>query len=294
MKITTISTLRVLSALLIITALTACGGATTKVTVNVVGEGRVTSPSGIDCGTRCEVTVRLNNEVPTATGTMDITAIPEPGNRLLGWNYGDCDQSNNCTLQLEQYCAIGMSPLSETRCSVWDSNTYIIKPVFVRDADVMAQGWSPYTSCAIFTNMELRCWNSYGESSEVPTVSNPTQVVTEKTISCVEDDSGVQCWGAHSRPTYYCPAGVTFPSDQCEVIYPERPPLPDLYPPLTLAAGDGFVCALDVMGVKCWSGYGDTLVPELINPTNIRTVNRKICVDDVEGTVCWTRNFSSE
>lgn len=270
--------------------LTACGGATVKVDVNPAGEGTVTSPSGIDCGTHCSTTVRLSGGPPTATGTMTLTATADPGSRFLGWNHRECDQSTQCTLQLEQYCAIGNSPLPG--CAVWDTNRYTIKPVFVQTNAIAAEGWSPFSSCVIYFNGELQCWNQYGEDTETPPVSNPTQVVTEQAISCVEDDNGVQCWGSHTRPTYRCPSGTLPPADECEVIYPERPPLPELFPPLTLAAGAGFACALDAVGVKCWSGYGDTQVPELIQPANLRTENRKICVDDVAQTVCWTHSYT--
>lgn len=282
--------LGLLLGLLMATALTACGGATADLSVSVTGEGKITSPAGIDCGTRCNTTVKLSGAPPTATGTITLTATAQPDNHLLGWNDPECGQSNNCTITLEQYCAIGTAPLPG--CAVWDTNSYTIRPVFVQDSDVITEAWSPYSSCAIYTSGELQCWNRWGVDTQAPTVNNPTQVVTEQAISCVEDNNNVQCWGVHTLPTYYCPPGERFPSDQCETIYPERPPLPALYPPLTLAAGAGFACALDVEGVKCWSGYGDTQVPELFNPTNIRTENRQICVDDAGIKVCWTRHYA--
>lgn len=289
MKVTGNRVVRGLLMGLVAVALGGCGGATVKVGVSVAGEGKVTSPAGLDCGTRCEATIKLQGS-PVATGSVALTAIAQTGSRLLGWNRADCGRENSCTLALEQYCAIGTSPLPG--CAVWDTNRYDIKPVFVRTADVASQAWSPYSVCAIYHTGELRCWNEFGVDPQVPPVSNPLQVVTEKSISCVEDDSGVQCWGAHTRPTYICPPGTLPPSDECEVIPPEVAPLPALYPPLTLAAGGGFACALDLEGVKCWSGFGDTQVPALNDPQNLRTENRQICVDDGGEKVCWKKDYT--
>lgn len=279
---------RAVAVLIGVAGLAACG-ASTQVKVTPVGEGKITSAAGIDCGTRCEATVRLQGGPPVARGTISLNAVPGAGSRLLGWNRDGCAQENTCVLPLEQYCAIGQSPLPG--CSVWDTQRYDLFPVFVREDAVLATAWSPASSCAIYLNGDVRCWNAWGVDTQVPVLHHPVQVVTDLAISCAEDDNGVQCWGAHTRPLYQCPPGVLPPAEECTATFPERPPLPALFPPLTLAAGAGFVCALDGEGVKCWSGYGDTPVPALIEPRNIRAENRQVCVDDATGKVCWKKDY---
>ena len=79
-----------------------CGGdsgevqITFPVQVSVDGNGRVTSPSGIDCGTGCSA------NIPTGTA-ITLTAVPAAGHRLQGWG-GACASAtgDTCTVNVTE------------------------------------------------------------------------------------------------------------------------------------------------------------------------------------------------
>ena len=188
---------------------------------------------------------------------------------------------------MQDYCA---KPVG-SGCAIWDHAQYDLTPVFVVDSEVEVKAWSPYSSCVIYIDGQLSCWNNNGEYKYVPPLSNPVQVVSNQAISCAEDDNGVQCWGGFSEPTWICPDEWET-LDDCFYGVPEPAHKPDLYPPLSLAAGKAFVCALDLETVKCWDGYGHIKLPAVNNPTNLRTSGLEVCVDDDDDTeVCWDTNY---
>jgi alpha-tubulin suppressor-like RCC1 family protein len=73
-------------------------------------------------------------------------------------------------------------------------------------------------------------WNDYGQT-DVPSLSNPTQVSLGGDHSCAIDDTGVVCWG-------YNEYGQT--------------DVPSLSNPTQVSSGGYHTCALDDTGVVCW------------------------------------------
>jgi alpha-tubulin suppressor-like RCC1 family protein len=127
-------------------------------------------------------------------------------------------------------------------------------------------------TCAI-DNTGVVCWswNEHGQT-DVPLLSNPTQVSLGGGHSCALDDTGVVCWGWNEH-------------GQTDV--------PLLSNPTQVSLGGGHSCALDDTGVVCWGDnvYGQTDVPTLINPTQVSAGGRHSCALDDTGVVCWGYNF---
>ena len=241
-------------------------GASVDVEVQITGEGTVTSPDGIDCGDTCTTSrfVSAGRAFSNGGETMVLTAEPAPGFELLGWNYGDCSQSENpvCTIDLVYACGVGLNPLLV--CIEGETYDAFLQPVFVESDMIADTGWSPESSCLLTIAGDVTCWGP-AQVAELPDLSNPQQVETGRRFACAEDDTGVVCWGAYNVP--------------------QSPPV--LFPPYDLAAGASFICALDADGVKCWDAGGESYVPELINPSNIRSRYPTVCVDDVGEEICW-------
>ena len=86
-------------------------------------------------------------------------------------------------------------------------------------------------TCAL-DDMGVVCWGSnyYGQTM-VPSLDNPTQVITGAYHTCALDDTGVVCWGANGQG---------------------QGTVPSLDNPMQVGAGWGHTCALDATGVVCW------------------------------------------
>jgi alpha-tubulin suppressor-like RCC1 family protein len=116
------------------------------------------------------------------------------------------------------------------------------------------------------------CWgqNTSGET-DVPSLTNPTQVSLGYEHSCALDDTGVVCWGNNRW------SAVDVPS---------------LSNPTQVSAGGAHTCALDDTGVVCWGANFDgiTDVPSLNNPTQVSLGLEHTCAIDDTGVVCWGWN----
>jgi Divergent InlB B-repeat domain len=84
------------------------GPGTFAVTVSVSGNGKITSPSAIDCGTACSANVSAN-------GTITLTATPAAGNVLQSWG-GACATTtgNTCTLTVTQATSASATFVAQT------------------------------------------------------------------------------------------------------------------------------------------------------------------------------------
>ena len=144
---------------------------------------------------------------------------------------------------------------------------YAVSP----DRYVISSG--TYHTCALDDN-GVTCWgdNYYGQT-DVPTLSNPTQVSLGRNHTCVLDDNGVICWGNNG-------------TGQTDV--------PTLSNPTQVSLGSVHTCALDDNGVTCWgdkyNDNGQTDVPTLSNPTQISSGGLHACALDDNGVTCWGHN----
>jgi hypothetical protein len=113
-------------------------------------------------------------------------------------------------------------------------------------------------------------WNEFGQTN-VPNLTNPTQVSLQDMQICALDDSGVVCWGDDS----YVPA---------------------LTNPIKISSGWSHTCAIDDSGVVCWGNNdsGQTDVPNLTNPTQISSGSDHTCALDDSGVVCWGANVQGQ
>lgn len=89
---------------------------------------------------------------------MVLTAEPAPGFELLGWNYGDCSQSENpvCTIDLVYACGVGLNPLPV--CIEGETYDAFLQPVFVESDMIADTGWSPESSCLLTIAGDVTCW----------------------------------------------------------------------------------------------------------------------------------------
>lgn len=257
---------RILSGLL--AALTALvisgcgGGAQSDIYVKVHGPGTVRMPTGADCQDACSFPVTI----PAAQAWLSnykvrFTATAEPGYQLLNWNHPDCVENTGvCTATVPTWCDFVMGPV----CYAWGVGYTLVEPVFLDMSTVAIAFRGPHSSCVIGHGGEVQCWG-FPKASQVPPLSNPRQVTSHAGYGCVQDDTGVVCWGNS---------------------LPGTSPQP-LVEPYTLAAGDVGMCALDAEGVKCWRRGVVFEVPQLQAPTHLRAGRTNMCVDDVGGTVCW-------
>jgi alpha-tubulin suppressor-like RCC1 family protein len=140
---------------------------------------------------------------------------------------------------------------------------------------ILAAGGS-HTCALDDTGLVCWGWNFYGQT-DVPSLSNPTQVSLGNNASCALDDTGVVCWGVNGLN--YWNVGQT--------------DVPSLSNPTQVSVGRKYTCALDDTGVVCWgrNDYGQTDVPSLSNPTKVLSSDEyHICALDDSGVVCWGRN----
>jgi hypothetical protein len=138
---------------------------------------------------------------------------------------------------------------------------------------ILAAGGS-HTCALDDTGLVCWGWNFYGQT-DVPSLSNPTQVSLGNNASCALDDTGVVCWGFGEN-------GQTV--------------VPSLSNPTQVTVGSAHSCALDDTGVVCWgfNGGGQADVPSLSNPTQVKAGNVHNCALDDTGVVCWGSNVSGK
>ncbi|MGB1059401.1 MAG: hypothetical protein ACPGZU_04675 [Ketobacter sp.] len=247
----------------------ACGAKDAGLNLTIIGEGSVTSPSGVDCSESCAATVKLS---PPTIGNklVEITATPAPGYTFLGWNNQYCTPDDVCDLKYTGLCADQLLCLTGF---IYSGQR--VEAVFVDSSLLVDSGWSELAVCAILGDGEVRCWSaSQDEVEQVPALNNPQQVAVSDYAACALVDEGISCWG---KPNF-------LPEDG-----------PTVYPPLEMEMLRGEICVLDQEGVKCWSAYGPPEIPEFVNPTNLRKrsvetpefIGKEFCVDDEGAEVCW-------
>ncbi|MDC0186466.1 cadherin domain-containing protein [Gammaproteobacteria bacterium] len=169
--------------------------------------------------------------------------------------------------------------------------------------------------CAI-TDSGVECWGggSYGES-DIPPLSNPTQISAGSFHVCAIDDSGVVCWGDNNNgqtnvPPLSNPTQITAgwyhtcAIDDTGVVCwgrvnnsDDQSNVPSLSNPTQVSTYSYHTCALDDTGVICWGitsedygYYGQTNVPSLSNPTQVSVGYRHTCAIDDTGVVCWGKS----
>jgi alpha-tubulin suppressor-like RCC1 family protein len=130
-------------------------------------------------------------------------------------------------------------------------------------------------SCAL-DDTGVVCWgNNRWSAVDVPSLSNPTQVSAGGAHTCALDDTGVVCWGANFD-------GIT--------------DVPSLNNPTQVSLGLEHTCAIDDTGVVCWgwNGGGQTDVPSLSNPTQVSAGGAHTCALDDTGVICWEWDLISD
>lgn len=127
-------------------------------------------------------------------------------------------------------------------------------------------------TCAI-DNDGVKCWgrNTFGQRTDAPALSNPTQVSAGGNHTCAIHDNGLACWG-------YNVLGQSS--------------VPILSSPTEVSTGRNHTCVIDDNNVKCWghNGFGQLNIPELSNPTQISAGGDHTCVLNDTGVVCWGWN----
>ncbi|MBK8676823.1 MAG: FG-GAP repeat protein [Cellvibrionales bacterium] len=120
-----------------------------------------------------------------------------------------------------------------------------------------------FHSCALHAAGGVKCWGSdnYGQT-DVPALTNPTQVSAGDNQTCAIDATGVKC------------RGQTYGT------------VPALTNPTQVSVGQS-VCALDAVGVHCWSGTGTVTLAGLSNPTQVVSNGNSACVLDSTGVHCF-------
>jgi arylsulfatase A-like enzyme len=121
------------------------------------------------------------------------------------------------------------------------------------------------------------CWgnNDYGEATVPEGLSNPTAVASGRDHSCAIDDTGVVCWGRNQLK---------------QLMVPKH-----LKNPRQISTRYDHTCVVDnsVRGVACWGarGQGRSIVPDdLSNPTQVSAGLVHSCAVDDSGIVCWGSN----
>jgi hypothetical protein len=164
-----------------------------------------------------------------------------------------------------------------------------------------------YHSCAL-DDTGVVCWGWNGDGqTDVPSLSNPTQVSSGFSHTCAIGDSGVVCWGNNgngqatvpslSNPRqvslgYYHSCALDDSGVICWGNDIGQAPVPSLSNPSQISLGGNFSCALDDTGVVCWGDNydGQTDVPSLSNPTQVSAGASHACALDDTGVVCWGYN----
>lgn len=249
--------------------ISACGAKEAELNVNIIGEGSVTAPSGVDCSESCVAMVRLN---PPTIGNkiVKITATPAPGYEFLGWNNQYCTPDEVCNMKFSGLC------VDQLFCSTGTMYSgQRVEAIFVDSSLLVDSGWSEQSICAVLGDDEVQCWSArIDEVEQVPALNNPQKVAVGGYSACALVDEGVSCWGRSN----FLPTGA-----------------PQLYPPLDMEMLSSQICVLDQEGVKCWGRNGLIDTPEFTNPTNLRkrhvedpdSIRDVFCVDDVGVEVCW-------
>ena len=152
---------------------------------------------------------------------------------------------------------------------------FLSSATFAVDTDIGGILSSGYAHNCALDDTGVVCWgdNYYGQT-DVPSLSNPTQVSSGGSTTCALDDTGVVCWGNNSNGQI----------DMSSLINPSQ-----------ISLGyDGNSCALDDTGVVCWGNdiysTGKNDVPPLSNPTQVHTYRYNSCAFDDTGVVCWGSN----
>ena len=173
---------------------------------------------------------------------------------------------------------------------------------FASDYQV-STGWS---HTCVLDDLGVQCWgyNEYGQT-DVPSLSNPTQIFSHSMNSCALDDSGLVCWGWNKYGQTDIPELINLShfsnggSSMCAIDETGvvcwgfnghgQTDVPSLSNPTQISAGGNHTCALDDSGAVCWgwNAYGQIDIPELSNPIQISPVGNNTCVLDDNGVQCW-------
>jgi alpha-tubulin suppressor-like RCC1 family protein len=165
-----------------------------------------------------------------------------------------------------------------------------------------------YHTCAL-DDTGVVCWGRNGDGqTDVPSLSNPSQVFLGYEHSCALDDAGVVCWGQNNQgqnnvPSLSNPSQVSLgyyhscALDDTGVVCwgwnrDGQTDVPSLSNPTQVSSGGIHTCALDDTGVVCWgyNSHGQTNVPALSNPTKVSLGHHHSCALDDTGVVCWGWN----
>ena len=251
--------------------LSACGAQEADLNINLVGQGTISSPSGVDCSESCVAKVKIP---PPFIGNkrVTVTATAATGSVFLGWNYRFCaSDAEICEVIYSGLCAD--QALCLTGLKYFEES---MRPVFVDASYLLDSGVGGFGVCAVFNTGEVQCWsrNPGGVAEQVPALNNPQQVAVGSNVACAQVDEGIHCWGLANQ-------------------LPQDAPL--LYPPLEMEMLSNKICVLDQEGVKCWDANGMWETPEFTAPANLRTQNMDtedlsgyyFCVDDAGVETCW-------
>lgn len=145
-------------------------------------------------------------------------------------------------------------------------------PRTVRASSLLANEFNRFI-CAL-DDAGVTCWgsNSHGQT-DVPVLSNPSQIELGNVFACALDGVEVRCWGNTGNIE----------------------PVPDLENPVWISTGTSHACAIDETGIVCWGlGKGAMLPPDLYSPAQISSGTGFNCALDQVGVLCWGENLSGQ
>jgi uncharacterized protein YegL len=138
----------------------------------------------------------LSNPTAIRVGNYTACALDDHGSTCWGRESPDVEGANPTLLDVAD------GELPPNYCEINDSGLVCTSgyPSFTPVGQVEVFDMGDYHAC-LFDAEGVKCGgsNSFGQT-DVPLLSNPTQVAAGRLSSCALDDSGIVCWGSEHNP----------------------------------------------------------------------------------------------